>query len=319
MNRGVEAEKFGRVITAMVTPFKRDEKQSLDTNGVVGLAKHLADTGSSSIVVSGTTGESPTLSSRERVRLLTTVLESVGDRIPVIAGTSTYSTEESIELSKEAQREGAKGLLLVTPYYNKPSQEGLYKHFAKIADAVNIPCVLYNVPSRTNVNLQPQTVYMLTAAHENIVGLKEAIGTSTDANRKQIALLMERKPEGFHIWSGNDQDTLSFLRNGGHGVVSVASHLVGDLIGRMIQHELIGEKEEAEKLNNHLMPLFEALFPPTSPEPSPASIKAMLNLVGVPVGGLRLPMVEVPEDYKQRLQVLIADYQIPTPSTESSR
>lgn len=317
MSRGVEAEKFGRVITAMVTPFKRDEQQSLDTNGVVGLARHLAATGSESIVVSGTTGESPTLSARERVMLLTTVLESV--RIPVIAGTSTYNTKESVELSREAQREGAKGLLLVTPYYNKPPEEGLYRHFAKIADAVNIPCVLYNVPSRTNVNLQTETVLRLAETHENIVGLKEALGTSTDANRKQIALLMEGKPEGFHIWSGNDQDTLYFLRNGGHGVISVASHLVGDLIGRMVQHELVGEGEEAEKLNNRLMPLFEALFPPTAPVSSPASIKAMLNFAGIPVGGLRLPMVEVPDDYKQRLQILIADYQIPTPSKNSSR
>ena len=319
MNRGVEAEKFGRVITAMVTPFKRDEKQSLDTNEVVGLARHLADTGSESIVVSGTTGESPTLSSRERVMLLTTVLETVGDRIPVIAGTSTYNTEESVELSRDAERNGAHGLLLVTPYYNKPSPEGLYRHFSEIADAVSIPCILYNVTSRTNVNMKPKTVFRLAETHENIVGLKEALGTSTNENRLQIALLMEGKPEGFHVWSGNDQDTLYFLRNGGHGVVSVASHVVGNLIDKMVKHELVGQGEEAEKLNDHLMPLFEALFPPTAPEPSPASIKAILNLVGIPVGGLRLPVVEVSEEYKQTLQILIADYQILTPSQKSPR
>lgn len=303
-----EGAQFGRLITAMVTPFDAQGELSIDRTR--RLATHLVDTGSEAIVVSGTTGESPTLTERERMLLIDGVLHAVGDRARVIAGTSTYSTAESVHLSRLAQNEGAHGLLLVTPYYNKPSQEGLRRHFGTIAEAVDVPCVLYNVPSRTNVNLLPETVLRLDQEHPNIVGLKEAIGASDEKGQRQVALILEGKSEGFEVWSGNDQDTLPIMRQGGHGVVSVASHLTGDLISRMIQHHIVGENEQAQQLHDHLMPLFDALFPPTSPEPSPASIKTMLNITGMEVGDLRLPLVNVPDTYRNTLQILLAQYDL---------
>ncbi|EKD58023.1 MAG: hypothetical protein ACD_57C00045G0002 [uncultured bacterium] len=306
-----EAEQFGRLITAMVSSFDEDGQVSVERTRL--LAEHLADTGSESIVVSGTTGESPTLTERERMILLKTVLHTVGDRVKVIAGTSEPDTAESVHLSKLAQTEGAHGLLLVTPHYNKPSQRGLIRHFSLIVEAVTTPCILYNVPSRTAVNMSPDTVLKLAGDFENIVGLKEAVGVSTEQGRSQVALLFEGIPSGFKIWSGNDQDTLQILRMGGHGVVSVASHLVGDLITRMINHHVVGEGDQAQQLHDHLMPLFEALFPPTSPEPSPSAIKAMLNLRGIPVGTLRPPVLDILDEYpnyRDRLQVLLANYNL---------
>ncbi len=303
-----EADQFGRLHTAMVTPFESNGDLSMERT--ISLAGHLADTGTETIVVSGTTGESPTLTERERMQLVNIVRSTVGNRAKVIAGTSTYSTKESVHLSRLAKTEGAQGLLLVTPYYNKPSQEGLKRHFGTIAEAVDLPIMLYNVPSRTNVNMLPETVLWLDQNYPNIIGLKEAVGTSDEKGKAQVALVLEGRSEGFEVWSGNDQDTLSMMRQGAYGVVSVASHLTGDLIRRMMNHQIVGEEAQAQDLHDHLMPLFEALFPPTSPEPSPASVKAMLNLTGMEVGGLRLPLINVPDSYKDRLQVLLAEYDL---------
>lgn len=303
-----ESQQFGRLVTAMVTPF--DDHGEFSADRTKRLANHLVNTGTESIVVSGTTGESPTLTERERMMLIDTVLQAVGDRARVIAGTSTYSTAESVHLSKLAQTEGAHGLLLVTPYYNKPSQNGLKKHFGTIAESVDLPTMLYNVPSRTNVNMLPETVLWLDQNCPNIIGLKEAVGTSDEKGKAQVALVLEGKSEGFEVWSGNDQDTLPMMRQGAYGVVSVASHLTGDLIRRMMNHQIVGEEAQAQDLHDHLMPLFEALFPPTSPEPSPASVKAMLNLTGMEVGDLRLPLVSVHDSYKDKIQVLLAEYDL---------
>lgn len=301
-------EQFGRLITAMVTPF--DQSGQLSAERTLTLARHLAATGTETIVVTGTTGESPTLKEQERLRLLTTVLEGVGDRVRVMAGTSTYDTDESVHLSRRAQAEGAHGLLLVTPYYNKPSQEGLYRHFAEIADAVTIPVILYNVPSRTNVNIAPETTNRLDQDFENIVGLKEAIGTSDEKGERQVRMTIAGRSPEFQVWSGNDQDTLPMMRMGAFGVVSVASHLVGTQIRGMMNYHLSGMDEEAQRMHDYLMPLFDALFPPTAPEPSPSSIKAMLNIAGIEVGSLRLPMLEAPETYRDDLQELLAGYEL---------
>lgn len=302
-----EAQQFGRLITASVTPF--DDEGQLSIERTRRLARHLVDTGTESIVVSGTTGESPTLKERDRMLLLDAVLNEVGDQVRVIAGTGTNDTAESVHLSRLAQEAGARGLLLVTPYYNKPPQEGMRRHFATIADAVNIPCILYNVPSRTAVNLEPATVQRLDNDYENIVGLKEAYGM-TPEGRAQLALIIEGKSKGFEVWSGNDQDTFYIMENGGYGVVSVASHAAGRLISQMIKHHVIGERNEAERMHNYLMPLYEHLFPPTSPYSSPAAVKAVCDIIGVPVGDFRLPLINVPEDYKQKLQVLVASYNL---------
>ncbi|KKR50468.1 MAG: Dihydrodipicolinate synthase [Candidatus Curtissbacteria bacterium GW2011_GWA1_40_16] len=311
-----EADQFGRLHTAMVSPFGRNGE--LNVEQAERLATHLVDTGTTTVVVTGTTGESPTLTERERRILINAAQKGVGGRAKVIAGTGTNSTAQSIDLSRQAQAEGAQGLLLVTPYYNKPTQEGLFRHFAAIAEAVDLPLILYNVPSRTGVNLEARTVERLDREYGNIVGDKEAVGLKTEVKNGedkitgevQIALILENRTEGFEIWSGNDQDTLPMMRQGAYGVVSVASHLTGDLISRMINHHVVGEDEQAQQLHDRLMPLFEALFPPTSPEPSPASVKAMLNITGMEVGGLRLPLVEVPDSYKARLQVLLAEYDL---------
>ncbi|MEX2028026.1 MAG: 4-hydroxy-tetrahydrodipicolinate synthase [Candidatus Curtissbacteria bacterium] len=299
IEKGPQSHQFGRLLTAMVTPL--DARGDLSIDRTKRLAEHLIETGTESIVVAGTTGESPTLTERDRMLLLNAVMEAVSGRIPVIAGTSTYSTAESVHLSQLAANEGAAGLLLVTPYYNKPSQEGLFRHFGAISESVpDSPLIVYNVPSRTNVNMQAETVLRLDREFGNVVGLKEAVGITTDSGKNQVALVIEGKSEGFEVWSGNDQDTLEIMKMGGYGVVSVASHLAGDLIKRMIDHQIVGEQEEAQILNDRLMPLFEALFPPTAPEPSPASVKAMLNIIRIPVGDLRLPLVGIPREYHER-------------------
>ena len=298
---------FGRLLTAMVTPYGEDG--ALSTDRTSRLARHLVDTGTETIVVSGTTGESPTHREREhdRMHLLTTVLREVGHECKVVAGTSTYNTEESVELSKMAQQEGANGLLLVTPYYNNPSQNGMYRHFARIAKAVDIPCILYNVTSRTTRNLLPETVLRLDRDFENIVGLKEAIGTEDEKDQKQVLEVLANRSPGFGDWSGNDADTAFFMLHGGDGVVSVASHICGREIKRMFDHYAHGELDEAEQINRRLMPYFKALFPPEAPEPSPSAIKASLNDNGIPVGGLRDPVLETPEDYREYLQVVLTN------------
>src|SRR3989304_994774 len=192
-----EADQIGRLLTATVSPFGPNGE--LDTQGVEILTDHLFNTGSDSIVVAGTTGESPNLTEDERMKLLTHTLRAARDRGLVIAGTSTYSTAESVNLSKLAETEGAHGLLLVTPYYNSPDQEGMFRHFAAIAEAVDIPCILYNVPSRTSRNLLPVTVLRLDREFENIIGLKEAIGTSDEKGRQQVEEIIAAKSEGFEV------------------------------------------------------------------------------------------------------------------------
>ena len=300
-----ESQQFGRLITAMVTPF--DDSGEFSAERTRTLARHLVDTGTESIVVAGTTGESPTLTERERMLLVGEVLREVGHECRVIAGTSTYDTAESMELSKLAQTEGAHGLLLVTPYYNKPSQNGLYSHFAAIAESVDLPIILYNVPSRTNVNMRPDTVLRLDVDFRNIVGLKEAVGMGTPEGRTQLETVIDHRETGFQVWSGNDQDTFFIMEKGGYGVVSVASHICGSLIRRMIEHQISGERDEAEELNRRMMRCFEALFPPQSPEPSPSAIKASLNDNGILVGGLRLPVLSVPNGYRSQLQVVMTE------------
>ena len=304
-----EAEQFGRLITAMETPFDRHEE--LDIDRVRRVSTHLVETGTQSIVIAGTTGESPTLTEQDRMRLLEVVSREVGDQVRVIAGTSTYSTAESIHLSKLAKAEGAHGLLLVTPYYNKPSQRGLLRHFRRIAEAVDLPLILYNVPSRTNVNMQPSTVITLDSEFPHIAGLKEAVGVrGNPQGRAQVIEVLQNVSEGFRVWSGNDQDTLDIMDIGGYGVISVGSHLIGASIRQMIELHVAGKRKEARAMEETLMPLFEHLFPPTSPEPSPSALKAMLEITGLDSGVLRSPMVEVPEEYRTILENLLAHYNL---------
>ncbi len=286
---------FGRVLTAMATPF--DDGGAVNWPQVTALARRLVDTGSDGIVVAGTTGESPTLSDEEKIQLFRTVKEAVGGRAAVVAGTGTYDTRHSIHLSREAQRAGCDGLLLVNPYYNRPSQDGLYAHFRAIAESTPLPCMLYNIPGRTGVNCLPETIARL-AEIPNIVAVKEASG-SLD----QVSEIRRRTKPEFLIYSGDDSLTLPILAVGGTGIVSVASHLVGREIQQMVRAYEQGEVARALQLHLRLLPLFKVLFITTNPVP----LKAALNLSGIPVGRPRLPLVEATPKEKEQIQHVLND------------
>jgi 4-hydroxy-tetrahydrodipicolinate synthase len=298
--------EIGRLITAMVTPF--DERGQVDYGQAKRLANALLDSGSDGLVVSGTTGESPTLSTEEKLRLFAEVKGAIGDRGSVIAGTGNYNTAESIELSKEAEREGVDALLLVVPYYNKPPQEGLYQHFKAIAQSVHLPCIVYNVTSRTSLNMTHETTIRLSHI-DNIVGVKEA-GSDMD----QIARIIDGAKAGFRVWSGNDNETFYIVGMGGYGVVSVASHLVGKQIKQMIGLLLEGDVERAAAEHRRLLPLFKVLFVVSNPIP----VKHSLNQVGFRVGNPRLPLV--PADARSAAQIneVLARYEIDVPVAASA-
>ena len=270
---------FGRVLTAMVTPF--DTNMAVDYHQAAVLAKHLVDNGSDGLVVAGSTGEAATLTETERLKLFATVLEAVGDRARVFGGTGTNDTASTVALSKKAALEGIHGLMLVTPYYNKPSQEGIYQHFATAAAAVDKPIILYNVPGRTAVNMLPETVRRLVE-QPNIAAVKESSG-----NLEQIAELISVLPLRFPVYSGDDALTLPILAVGGCGVISVAAHIVGPAIHQMIEAYFAGQIIEAARIHRDLLPVFKVLFITTNP----TSVKAAMNLSGFPVGDVRLPLV----------------------------
>jgi 4-hydroxy-tetrahydrodipicolinate synthase len=284
---------FGRVLTAMATPF--DESGAVNWEQVTALAKRLVDNGSDGIVVAGTTGESPTLSDEEKIRLFRAVKEAVGGRAVVVAGTGTNDTKHSIHLTKEAERAGCDGLLLVNPYYNRPPQDGLYAHFRAIAESTRLPCMLYNIPGRTGVNCLPETIAQL-ADVPNIAAVKEASG-SLD----QVSDIRRRTKKHFLIYSGDDSLTLPILAVGGTGIVSVASHLVGREIQQMVRAFEQGEVAQALQLHLRLLPLFKVLFITTNPVP----LKAALNMSGISVGKPRLPLVEATAKEKEQIQAVL--------------
>ena len=293
--------EIGRLITAMATPF--DETGQVDYGQAKRLANALLDSGSDGLVVSGTTGESPTLSTDEKLRLFSEIKEAIGERGAVIAGTGNYNTAESVELSKEAEAAGADALLLVVPYYNKPPQEGLYQHFKTVAESVSIPCVLYNVTSRTSLNMSHDTTIRLSHV-DNIVGVKEA-GSDMD----QIARIIEGSQAGFRVWSGNDNETFYMMAMGGYGVVSVASHLVGSQIKQMMGYLLEGDVEKAGAEHRRLHPIFKALFVVSNPIP----LKYALNKVGFNVGMPRLPLVPCDAASAAQIDSVLERYDIDLP------
>lgn len=290
--------KPGRLITAMVTPFT--DSGEVDYEQSKRLALALLASGSDGVVVSGTTGESPTLSKEEKLKLFAAVKEAVGDKGTVIAGTGSYNTEESRRLTKEAEKTGVDGFLLVVPYYNRPPQEGLYRHFRAIAESTSLPCILYNVPSRTGTNMTPETVVRLSRV-ENIIGIKEAAG-----NLSQVTEIIRGVDRDFLVYSGNDGDTLPILTLGGYGVVSVASHLVGLQMKEMINSFLEGRTDVAASIHRRLQPLFSALFVVSNPIP----VKYALNKVGFKVGPPRLPLVEPDEKARSVIDHALQDCEI---------
>lgn len=286
---------FGRVLTAMITPFTESGEVAYDK--AAELARRLVKTGSDGIVVSGTTGESPVLTRDEKERLFLTVKEAVADQATVVAGTGSYNTAESIVLTRIAEKTGVDGILLVTPYYNKPSQEGLYQHFKAIAGATSLPVILYNVPGRTSVNLLPTTVSRLSEV-ENIVAVKEASGSMD-----QVAEIRRSTPDEFLIYSGDDSLTLPILALGGHGVISVASNVAGLLIKEMIYSYFSGRVDRAKELHLKLFPLFKVLFVTTNPVP----VKAAVNMIGIESGIPRLPLVSATPQEAEAVRKVLAD------------
>jgi 4-hydroxy-tetrahydrodipicolinate synthase len=286
---------FGQVITAMVTPM--DRTLAVDYDRAAVLAKRLVDSASDGLVVCGTTGEAPTLTDDEKIRLFRTVREAVGPRAKVIAGTGTYDTAHSVHLTREAERAGCDGVLLVNPYYNKPSQEGLYRHFKTVAESTSLPVMLYNIQGRTSVNCEPATIARL-AEVPNIVAVKEASG-SLD----QMSQIRKITPPEFYLYSGDDSLTLPLLAVGGTGVVSVASHLAGREIKAMIQAYQAGDIRQAQTLHFRLWPLFKVLFITTNPVP----VKAALALSGFDVGSLRLPLVDATAKEREQIGAVLKE------------
>lgn len=283
---------FGSVITAMVTPF--DEKLDVDFEAFENLCEHLIENGTDTLLVAGTTGESPTLTDKEKLSLFKKAKEVAEGRAKVLAGTGSNNTYNSIKLSQKAQEAGVDGLLLVSPYYNKPSQEGLYQHFKQIAENVDIPIIVYNVPGRTGVTISPETLARLSKV-KNVVAVKDAAG-NLDITSKTKFLAPD-----LEIYSGDDSLTLPMLSVGATGVISVASHIVGNQIKEMITSFKKGDIDKAKSIHLEIFDMFKGLFVMTNPIP----VKEALNMIGIKVGGYRAPLCEPDKETKQILEDLL--------------
>lgn len=284
---------FGSVITAIVTPF--DDNLQVNYSAAADLARYLAANGSDGIVVAGTTGETPNLTKDEKYNLFQAVKEAVGADCKVIAGVGTNSTKDSVELTKKISDLKLDGIMAVVPYYNKPSQAGLVEHFKEIAQNTDLPVMLYNIPGRTGINMLPQTVEQL-ARIPNIVCIKEAAGSMD-----QVGELRSILPSSFEIYAGDDSLTLPMLSLGSAGIVSVASHLIGNQIKKMVTAFKEGDASKALKWHLLLLPVFKGIFITTNPVP----VKYLLNQTGLNVGGYRLPLVGPTSSEKQALQELL--------------
>lgn len=284
---------FGNVLTAMVTPFDKDG--NVDHNRTNDLIEHLLANGTDTLVVAGTTGESPTLSHDEKIALFKHVVAVVNKRVPVIAGTGSNNTKESILLTKEAEACGVDGIMLVVPYYNKPNQLGMYEHFKAIAQETKLPIMLYNIPGRSAVKMSVETIIRLSEI-ENIVSVKEASG-----DLDQVSEIIAHTSEDFSLYSGDDGLTLPMLAIGADGVVSVASHIIGNEMQTMIKAFQSGQNKEAAAIHRKVLPVMNGLFS----APSPTPVKAALKLYGVDCGSVRLPLVELTNQEEQFIKSLL--------------
>jgi 4-hydroxy-tetrahydrodipicolinate synthase len=294
---------FGRVLTAMVTPMHADRR--LDLDGAQALAVHLVEHGSDGLVVCGTTGESPTLDHDETLDVFRAVVEAVGELATVVAGCGKNDTAATVALTREASAVGVDGILLVNPYYNKPSQRGLANHFATAAAATELPVLLYNIPGRTAIEVAPQTLLDLAESVENIKGVKDAVG-----DLEKTAWLAARKPEDFDILSGDDAATLPMLAVGGVGVVSVASHIVGPDMSAMIE-AFPTDPAKARQIHLRLLPLLTGLL---TIDTSPGPVKAACNLLGLPGGPVRPPLADLDEAGRTALQAALTAAGVKVPS-----
>jgi len=288
---------FGEVLTAMITPFT--DSGEVDYDKVWRLSRYLVDNGSDGLVVTGTTGESPVLTSDEKVAIYRAVVEAVGERATIVAGTGTYNTAESVELSIRAADAGVDGVMAVTPYYSKPDQNGLVRHFTSIAEATELPLLLYNIPGRSARLIEVDTLARL-AAHPNIVAVKDAVMDMDHTAQTRLAL-----PVDFAIYSGQDSLTLPMMTVGAVGVVSVASHLVGKQIKRMVSAFHNGDLAEAQRLNYGLLPTFYACFT----EPSPMPVKGAMSRLWESVGDPRSPLVPARSETIDTIEVAVGKAQ----------
>jgi len=289
------AGRFGSLVTAMVTPFQQD--YSLDLDGAQAMARYLLDNGTDSLVVAGSTGEAPTLSHQEKRDLFRAIVQAAEGRGQVLCGTGTYNTEETVELTREAEEAGADAVLVVTPYYNKPPQRGLVAHFTKVAQSTSLPVMLYNIPGRTACLIEPDTLLRL-AELENVVAVKDATGDFQTASR-----IIADSPPGFEVYSGDDWATFPFVCLGATGVVSVAAHLAGPQMKEMIELARTGDVSGAWKIHTALLPLFKGLFITSNPIP----VKAALEMAGHPVGPPRLPLVPASSEERQTIEQAMRD------------
>jgi len=289
------AGRFGSVLTAMVTPFRDDF--SLDLDGAQVLADYLFETGTDTVVVAGSTGEAPTLTHPEKADLFRAVIEVAADKGKVVAGTGTYDTNESVELTQLAQETGADGVLVVTPYYNRPPQRGLIEHFTKVAGSTELPVILYNIPSRTACLIEPDTLLRL-AQVDNIVAVKDSTGDFQTASR-----IIAEAPPGFELYSGDDWAAFPLVCMGASGVVSVAAHVAGREIKEMIEICRTGDLSGAWKIHSMLLPLFKGLFITSNPIP----VKAALAIIGRPAGPPRLPLVPATSEERASVEQAMRD------------
>ena len=289
---------FGNVVTAMVTPFKSSGE--LDYDEAVRLAEYLVQNGTDCILLSGTTGESPTTSHDEEFELWKIVKNAVGRKAKIVAGTGSNSTSTSIYATQMAEKIGVDGAMVVVPYYNKPSQEGMYQHFKAIAESTTLPLIIYNIPGRTSRNMEPETLARL-AVIKNYRALKAACG-----DLKQIAKMIELTPDDFAVYSGDDALTIDILKLGGCGVISVASHIVGNEIQQMIQLYYQGREKDAQAMHNKLLNIFNVLFITSNPTP----VKAALELLGFKTGVLRLPMIAATAEERQQIKLAMQELKI---------
>jgi 4-hydroxy-tetrahydrodipicolinate synthase len=294
-------KELGRLLTAMVTPF--DERGQVNYEQAKKLALALVDSGSGGVVLAATTGESPTLVREEEARLFTEVKSALGGKGSIIAYTGSNSTAEAVAATQAAEKIGVDGCLSVVPYYNKPTQEGIYQHFKTIAENTSLPIIMYNIPGRVVIKMSLETMVRLSQI-DNIVGVKEASG-----DMGLVAQTLDNADEDFLIWSGNDNDTFHIMALGGYGTIGVATHLVGRQIKQMMDYILSNKIAEAASIHRHLLPLVDALFI----EPNPAPVKYALNQIGFNVGKPRLPLVEPSEKSATQIRETLKKYRIDLP------
>jgi len=294
-------KQLGRLLTAMVTPF--DERGEVNYEQAKKLALALINSGSDGVVLAATTGESPTLVRKEEARLFTDVKSALGGRGSIIAYTGSNSTAEAVAATKAAEKIGVDGCLSVVPYYNKPTQEGIYQHFKAIAESTSLPVIMYNIPGRVVIKMSLETIVRLSRI-DNIVGVKEASG-----DMGLVAQTLDNADKDFLIWSGNDNDTFHIMALGGYGTIGVATHLVGKQIKQMMDYILNSKIAEAAAIHRRLLPLVDVLFI----EPNPVPVKYALNHIGFNVGKPRLPLVEVSEKTAAQIRETLKKYRIDLP------